>query len=97
MRTITHGDIVAAARAVRALPPHAQIAAVRSLLTRAHAADLYRKRLGRSHPFWGNGSLMGVALGSGRSEAEPFLSDTSYLQTLLLVIETVIDWRRRAG
>ncbi|OOY12605.1 hypothetical protein BMG00_01780 [Thioclava marina] len=33
------------------------------LFDEAHAADLYRKRLGRLHPIWGDGTLMAAALG----------------------------------
>lgn len=95
MRTITHGDVIAAARAIHDLPPEAQRRMVQRFLDRAHAADLFRKRFGRAHPFWGNGSLMAAATGEGRARPEPFLSDTPYLETLALVIETVLDWRRR--
>lgn len=90
MRTITHGDVTAAARAVRDLPPAARRRAVQSLLERADAADRFRKRFGRAHPFWGNGSLMAVALAaSGRGE--PFLSDLDYLEAMAAVVEALLD------
>ncbi len=85
-----------AARAVRGLPMAEQRHMVLTLLDRAHAADLFRKRLGRAHPFWGNGSLMAAVLAHTPVRDEPFLSDISYLETLSLVIDTVLDWRRRA-
>lgn len=96
MRTITHGDVTTAARAVRGLPVAAQRRMVLRFLDRAHAADLFRKRIGRAHPFWGNGSLMGAVLSDVRAMPEPFLSDTSYLEALALVIDMVLDRRRRA-
>ena len=97
MRTITHGDVTAVARAIHALPTEAQRHIVLRFLERAHAADLFRKRLGRPHPFWGNGSLMAAVLSDGCIRPEPFLSDTPYLEALALVIDTVLDWRRRVG
>ncbi|WP_347313120.1 hypothetical protein [Defluviimonas sp. SAOS-178_SWC] len=96
MRTITHGDVTTVARAVRGLPPDEQRRVILKLLDRAHAADLFRKKFGRAHPFWGNGSLMAAVLVDTRAWAEPFLSDISYLEALSLVIDTVLDWRRRA-
>ncbi len=91
MRTITHGDVTAAARAVRGLPPAARRRAVRSLLEKADAADRFRKRFGRAHPFWGNGSLMAVALAAAGGRDEPFLSDPDYLEAMAAVIEALLD------
>jgi len=96
MRTITHGDIAVAAHAVRGQAPDLQRYAILRFLDRAHAADLFRKRFGRAHPFWGNGSLMAVVLGSGMARPEPFCSDTAYLGAFSTVIETVLEWRDRA-
>lgn len=96
MRTITHGDVTAAARAVHGLPTEAQKRMVLRFLDRAHAADLFRKRRGLAHPFWGNGSLMAAVLSETGAKAEPFLSDIPYLEALAVVIDTVLDWRRRA-
>lgn len=93
MRTVTHGDVVTAARAVRHLSPEAQRGEIMRLLDHAHAADLFRKRTGKPHPFWGNGSLHGAI--SQIHPAEPFLSDKGYLEAMAAVIETLLDWKRR--
>ena len=93
MRTVTHGDVVTAARAVRHLSPEARRGEMLRYLDRAHAADLFRKRTGKPHPFWGNGSLHG-AIGQMAS-AEPFLSDSGYLEAMAAVIETLLDWKHR--
>lgn len=93
MRTITHGDVTAAARAVRPLPPAARRRAVRSLLEKADAADRFRKRFGRAHPLWGNGSLMAVALAAAAGREEPVLSERDYLEAMAAVIEALLDWR----
>ncbi|MGB3313811.1 MAG: hypothetical protein WBB85_05325 [Albidovulum sp.] len=93
MRMVTHGDVVTTARAVRHLCPEARRDEILRLLDRAHAADLFRKRTGKLHPFWGNGSLHG-AIGRAAA-AEPFLSDTGYLEAMAAVIETLLDWKHR--
>lgn len=95
MRTITHGDVTAAARAVRDLPAEARRGAVRAYLERADAADRFRKRFGRAHPIWGNGSLMAAVMCCGGPSAEPVLSDPGYLDAMAAVIEAILDWRRR--
>lgn len=93
MRTITHGDVAAAARALAPLSPATRRGAAWALLERAHAADLFRKRFGRAHPLWGNGSLMAAALARGCAEREPLLADPAYLEAMATVIVAVLDWR----
>jgi hypothetical protein len=90
---VTHGDVVTAARAVRHLCPEARRQEILRYLDRAHSADLFRKRTGKPHPFWGNGSLHG-AIGP-TVPTEPFLSDTSHLEAMAAVIETLLDWKHR--
>ena len=67
MREIVHGDVVAAACALLAVTPEGWEARIAAYLIWADAADRYRRRLGRAHPVWGNGSLMGAALSGGMS------------------------------
>ncbi len=95
MRMVTHGDVVTAARFVTHLCPEARRGEILRFLDRAHAADLFRKRTGKIHPFWGNGTLHS-AIGRAAT-AEPFLSDSGYLESLCCVIQTILDWRHRAG
>lgn len=97
MRPITHGDVVAAARAVRHLPAGLRRAEITRYLVRAHAADLFRKRTGRAHAFWGNGSLAGSVMAGGMPAPEPFFSDVPYLEALAAVIEALLDWRQRGS
>ncbi|MCB2116553.1 MAG: hypothetical protein KDE00_09710 [Rhodobacteraceae bacterium] len=96
MRPITHGDVVAVARRLLDLPVAGHKAAVAAFLDRAEAADRFRKRHGRAHPFWGNGSLMAVALSGAPPRGEPHLSDPVYLQAIATVIEGILDRRKRA-
>ena len=95
MRTVTHGDVVAAACAAMATSEHDRRAFVLRLLERAHVADIYRKRTGCAHPLWGDGTLMAVARQGQAAFSEPFLSDSEYLQTIARVIDALLFWRQR--
>lgn len=90
MRCVLHGDLVAAARVLLALPPERRRAAMRLLLARARAADRYRLRHGRAHPRFGTGSLMAAASGWERLP-EPALSDPDYLRCLIVVLSALLE------
>jgi hypothetical protein len=90
MRRVMMGDAIAAALVLRAVPEGARAACFAAMLARAHAADLWRKRLGRVHPEWGNGSLMALAMAEGAGRVgEPSLADPSYLAALAVLIEAL--------
>lgn len=98
MRGLAQSDITIVARLLIGLPEVAWEQSIRDLLDRAHAADLYRKRLGRLHPLWGNGTLAGAAQLVDRRAAmppEPFLSDRRFFAALGAVIDGVMAWRVR--
>jgi hypothetical protein len=92
MRPVLQGDVSAAAQAVLRLPEAARAGTLRLMMSRAAAADAYRKRFGRAHPLWGNGSLMALAR-RGPLPPAPSLSDNEFCRCLALVFETLIDWR----
>ncbi len=92
MRPVLHGDVVAAARVLLRVPEAGRRALMRQLLEQASVADRFRKRLGRGHPVWGNGSLMAVAMGRPMMR-EPFLDDPDYCRCLVVVLKTLILWR----
>ncbi|WP_457646696.1 DUF7742 family protein [Profundibacter sp.] len=92
MRPVLHGDVVAAALVLLRVPVPARRNAMRDMLEQAAAADLYRKRLGKGHPAWGNGSLMAVAMRQGRA-SEPFLDDPDYCRCLITVFSELLAWR----
>ena len=79
MRPVMQGDVATAARALIAVPPSARKALATRIVSQAQAADRYRQREGRPHPFWGNGSLMQAALirpiGAARGTDDPDFAD----------------------
>ncbi|RAP39878.1 hypothetical protein BYZ73_18030 [Rhodovulum viride] len=92
MRPVLHGDAVAAARALYALPQADRAGAIQAMLLRAEAADAYRKRFGRGHPLWGNGSLMALVQ-RGALPPEPSLDEPEYCRCLAQVFAALAAWR----
>lgn len=68
MRPVTQTDLAAAARVLLALPPAARAAGLAALFARADLADRHRQATGRSHPRYGNGTLVAAALACPRAE-----------------------------
>ena len=95
MRRILHGDLVAMARHLLTLPPDQRPAACAQALDQADAADRFRKRLGRAHPRWGNGTLMARARVIPLPR-EPALCDPAYAACLILVLQSVMQRRAHA-
>jgi hypothetical protein len=93
MRQVLMGDIIAAARSLRNVPPPMQAAAANALFYRAHLADKVMKRTGMPHSAWGNGSLLACAA-LPPPIPEPFPSDLEYLVALQAVIEGLIAWKK---
>jgi len=89
MRPVLHGDVVAAARALRAVPAAQRPRLVRRIIAAAEFADRYRRRVGRAHPDFGGGSLMAAA-GAWPRRPEPLLDDPDYLGCLACVIEALL-------
>lgn len=93
MRHVAPTDLSTAARALMALPEAARSAEAKRMMAEAEAADSYRKRMGRSHPVWGNGTLEGAAR-SRRLAAPRSLSETDYLSCLAAVLDAILFHRR---
>lgn len=92
MRPVLHSDVVAAARVLLALPAGLRRNAMLEMIMQANVADVFRKRLKRGHPDWGNGSLMEVAM-KRKMLPEPFLDDPVYCRCLMQVFEALLIWR----
>ena len=89
MRRVTHADLVAVARHLVACPQHRRLTVLEHLLSRAQAADMYRRAFRRVHPCWGDGTL-GAAAWHGDLPCEPALSDRDYMSCLALVLMRLI-------
>jgi hypothetical protein len=87
MRPVLIGDVIAVARVLFVLGETEWSGCVDRLLWQAMVADRYRKRLGKPHPAWGNGSLMSAAGAEPKVRAEPFLSDLRWLRALSCVLD----------
>lgn len=92
MRPAGLDDLWAAARVLHGVTAPARPAAMAALLTRAEAADRYRKRLGRAHPGWGDGTLMAAALAT-RPSCAPGLSEPDFARALAAALAGLIAWR----
>lgn len=95
MRPVMHGDLTAAARHLLTLPDSLRASRCARLIAQADAADRYRKRFGRAHPAWGNGTLMAAARMQPLPR-EPQLHDPDYAACLILVL-TQLGLRRDAS
>jgi len=90
MRPVMHGDLTSLARHLLVLPSAARKLTCARLITQADAADRYRKRFGRAHPHWGNGTLMAAAR-QFPLPTEPPLNDPDYALCLILVLSALVD------
>lgn len=98
MRTVDQGDISAAARAVMDLPAADRKARLERMFAVAHAADIYRKRTGKVHRLWGNGTLYAAALaGCFNLPPRSDLADHGYVVALEDVLDALILWRSGRG
>jgi len=89
MRAVTHGDVVAAARVLFQHEEAERADCIERLMRQSRRADRYRKETGKTHPFWGDGSLMSAAL-SRDPPAEPALANEEYCACLAQVFEALI-------
>ena len=96
MRPLLHGDVSDAARALLAAPPAARERLCRRMIVEAEAADAYRRRTGRVHPLWGNGSLMAAARRRALAD-EPGFDDADYCSCFEMVLRALILHRGGRG
>jgi len=83
--------VVAAARVLYALPARRRSGVLERLLQAAARADQFRRKTGRTHPEWGDGSLMVAAL-MAAPPPEPRLDDAEYCGCLAMVFEALVVW-----
>ena len=93
MRPVLYGDIrhvvsVLLAERSRNWRPH-----LRELIERAEAADRYRKRFGRWHRPWGNGSLGASAASPQGLRRDMEWGDERFCACLSVVLDELSFWR----
>jgi len=94
MRPVLHGDVSMAARVLLSVPDPVRPIRMARLLREAEAADSHRRRTGRAHPVWGNGSLMAAAARLPRGP-EPDFDDADYCRCWTVVFDALIAHRSR--
>lgn len=96
MRPILMGDIIAAARVLLEHPVEEREAHAAAMIYHARIADKVRKRTGRPHRLWGNGSLMAAAR-LKPTQPEPFAGSPDYLAALMVVTKALLEDKRQFG
>lgn len=91
MRPVLHGDVVTVARHLLTLPECLREMVVRKLIFRASVADAFRRRTGKNHCLWGDGTLEAVAAQHPLA-AEPFLHDPDYCNCMATVFSELLMW-----
>lgn len=87
MRRIWPGDLAAAERVLRRVPPPLWAKALGGMLDRAHCADKAVRRIGHDPAGWGDGSL-GACARAHDSVAQP--SDPVHWP---VIRELIAEWR----
>lgn len=64
---------------------------VRRVLIRTEAADAWRKRFGKAHPEWGNGTLESACSQAKANVVNP--GGTPEAEALLLIFAELTRWR----
>ena len=87
MRPLHLSDLHHAACALRQMPQERRDGRIKAAVLGARLADRYRIATGRSHPDWGNGTLIG-AFGT---VIVPDYCDADYLQAMAVVVRALTD------
>ena len=87
------GDLLALARLLARRAPGDWGWFADQALSQAHAADKFRKRYGRVHGRWGDGSLLGWCLLRGEDRARVDFSDQMFCRALAQAIAALAQWR----
>lgn len=90
------GDVVAAARVLRARPRRLWPWLCLRLLAEARRGAAHLARHGRPHPRYGDGSLMAAAL-RRRPEAAPALNEKRFRDALLCVLASLDGQEMKAA
>ena len=90
MRRVLHGDLVQLGRVLSVQPRDIRAAVCAQAFAEAAEAAEHRRRTGRWHPRFGDGSLAGWAMRHPRPP-EPPLDDPDYADSLMLILARLRD------
>lgn len=94
MRPVLVGDVFSLAARLAQFPQADRHDHCLRLLQETEAADKYRKKLGRIHPLWGNGSLMGrVGCGAYSCASGPAFQSEEFCACVGEVLVCLQVWR----
>lgn len=94
MRPVLPIDISNAARALLSVPHEMRQGFAARLVRNAAMADRYRKRFGRAHADWGNGTLMAAAR-MWPLAPEPRSDNQAFLECQFMVFDAVLALKSR--
>lgn len=94
MRPVLPGDLDFAVRALLPAPLAARGSVARAIIQTADIADRYRKRLGRAHPVFGDGSV-GAAARRYPLAPLPDYCNARYCGALAVFLAALAGWRGR--
>ncbi len=89
MRPVLINDLTTAARTLLAADPSRRGPVMAQIVQNAKTADLYRKRVGRGHRLYGNGSLASACQPYAQAPLPP-RCDAQYLSCLSVVISSLV-------
>lgn len=92
MRAVLAADLDTAARVMAAVSDVERPALMAALLAAAHSADKLRKRTGRAHPRWGDGTLAAAAAALPLA-LPPRRYDRAATAALAAVLAGLAAWR----
>ena len=96
MRAVHLSDLNLAARTLLAVPVMQRRDTIRDIFKAAHIADKYRKRTGRPHTWFGNGTISGACQRRAKAHS-PDRCDPDYLACMGIVIRALLDRKLHDG
>lgn len=92
MRPVMAADLDVAAAVLLAVPPAHRPHLARRIILRASLADRYRKRLGKPHPLYGNGTVSDATLRLPRRPPR-YCDSVNYLTAMHVFLTAYLSLR----
>lgn len=95
MREATINDMIILAEKIAGLPAEDMRHAAEAYIRNAHYADSYRKRTGKSHAGFGNGTLTSAVFSDGGYAPHRRASDPAFLRAFSTVCNLIAERAER--